>query len=155
MLDLDMAARKSSSESKPRLLSGGNPQIPMGYGGKPVRAYLAAMPGWKQPVGEHLHHLITTAAPQVRQAVKWNSPFYGVQDRGWVLALHCLTTYVQVTFFNGSSLEPMPPVPSKDRNVRYLNVHEGEQIDDELFTSWVKQATALPGWMTADIRTNK
>ena len=137
---------------QPILLSGGNPQIPKGYGDEPVRAYLAAMPGWKRAVGEHLHRLTTSVLPQVRQAVKWNSLFYGVVGVGWFMALHCYARFVKVTFFNGSLLQPLPPVSSKDKNVRYLNVYEGDAIDEGLFISWVKQASALPGWISADIR---
>jgi len=150
-----MVGKKRPTNTQATLLSGGNPQIPMGYGDQPIQAYLAAMPGWKRGVGEHLHQLTITAAPHVSKAIKWNSPFYGVAGIGWFMALHCLTNYVQVTFFNGTLLQPMPPIPSKHNNVRYLNLYEADKIDEALFTDWVKQASGLPGWLSSDIRIKK
>lgn len=128
-----------------RLLAGGNPQIAKGDGDEPVRAYIAAMPGWKRAVGERLDAIITRTVPGVRKAVRWNSPFYGAPEAGWFVSYHCFTKYVKVTFFDGSSLDPVPPVESKDANVRYLHVDE-EGLDEDQFTSWVRQAAALPGW---------
>jgi hypothetical protein len=138
-------ATKPSSVA-PKLLSGGNPQIPKGDGEAPVKAYLAAMPGWKRTVGRRLDGLIVRAVPKVQKAVRWNSPFYGVEGRGWFLAFHCFTRYVKVTFFRGTSLRPMPPGPSKDENTRYLDVYEGGIEDEARFVDWVKQASRLPGW---------
>lgn len=130
---------------KPRLLAGGNPQIAKGEGEAPVEAYIAAMPGWKREVGRRLDALITRAVPGVRKAVKWNSPFYGVQGRGWFLSLHCFTSYIKVAFFRGTSLRPVPPGDSKHAEVRYLDLHEGE-LDEAQVGAWVEQAAALPGW---------
>ena len=130
---------------RPVLLAGGNPQIPRGDGDGPVAAYLEAMPGWKQAVGRRLDALVVAALPGVRKAVRWNSPFYGVDGRGWFLSLHCFTKYVKVTFLNGGSLRPLPPVESKQPAVRSLHVHEGEAIDESLFVDWVRQASELPG----------
>jgi hypothetical protein len=130
----------------PKLLSGGNPQIPKGEGDAPVQAYIAAMPGWKQAVGRRLDDLIAAAVPEVRKAVKWNSPFYGAAGReGWFLSYHCFTKYVKVTFFRGTSLDPMPPGTSKHPEVRYLDIHEDEPFDAEGFSEWVRQASRLPG----------
>jgi hypothetical protein len=137
--------RRSPRAAKPRLLSGGNPQIPKGDGDGPVQAYLAAMPGWKQEVGRRLDALVERAVPGVRKAVRWNSPFYGVEGRGWFLSFHCITRYVKVALFRGASLRPMPPVASKQAQVRYLHVHEGDRIDAELVGAWIRQAAALPG----------
>ena len=130
-----------------KLLSGGNPQIAKADGDAPVQQYIRAMPGWKRDVGERLDALIGKAVPNVRKAVKWNSPFYGIEGRGWFLSFHVFTRYVKVTFFRGASLEPPPPGPSKDKNTRYLDVYEGE-LDEVQFAKWVKQAAALPGWMS-------
>jgi len=124
----------------------GNPQIEKEDGDAPVQAYIAAMPGWKREVGEQLDALIERIVPDVRKAVKWNSPFYGVEGRGWFLSLHCFTKYVKVAFFRGSSLKPVPPGKSKQKEVRYLDVHEGDDLDEAQMTRWVKQAAALPGW---------
>ena len=129
----------------PVLLSGGNPQIPKGHGEAPVQAYIAAMPGWKQGVGRRLDELITTALPGVRKAVKWNSPFYGMQDGLWFLSFHCMTRYIKVAFFRGAELQPMPPVGSKQPLVRYLHVAEDGAFDEAQFTDWVRQASRLPG----------
>ncbi|WP_324751099.1 DUF1801 domain-containing protein [Sphingomonas sp. LY54] len=129
-----------------RLLSGGNPQIPKGDGDAPVQAYIAAMPGWKRAVGERLDALIADNVPDVRKAVKWNSPFYGVAGQGWFLSFHVFTHYVKITFFRGAALEPLPPGASKDAQVRYLDLREG-QFDEAQITDWVKQAAALPGWI--------
>lgn len=129
---------------KPKLLSGGNPQIAKGYGDEPVQAYIAAMPGWKSDLGKRIDDIIARTVPGVRKAVKWNSPFYGVADGTWFLSLHCFTKYVKVTFFRGTSLDPMPLGTSKHPQVRYLDIHEG-QFDEAQFTDWVKQAAALPG----------
>ena len=140
-------ARKPAKRTaaKPRLLSGGNPQIPKGDGDAPVKAYIAAMPGWKNAVGRRLDALIVRTVPGVRKAVRWNSPFYGVAGNGWFLSWHCLAKYVKVGFWRGASLRPAPPVESKMKDVRYLHLHEGESIDEAQFTDWVRQAAALPG----------
>lgn len=130
---------------KPKLLSGGNPQIAKANGDEPVQAYIAAMPGWKREVGRRLDALITRAVPGVRKAVKWNSPFYGVEEKIWFLSFHCFTKYVKVAFFRGAALEPLPPGESKQEHVRYLDVHEGDDLDEAQFSDWVKQAAALPG----------
>lgn len=136
-----------SAESKqPVLLSGGNPQIPKGDGDEPVEAYIAAMPGWKLGVGRHLDDLIRVAVPDVRKAVRWNTPFYGLEGNGWFVGFHCLTKYVKVAFFSGTQLVPVPPVASKSDDTRYWHVHENDRIDEEQFVSWVQQASRLPGW---------
>ncbi|AXS40408.1 DUF1801 domain-containing protein [Breoghania sp. L-A4] len=135
----------SRAAAQPVLLSGGNPQIPKGYGDGPVQAYIAAMPGWKREVGRKLNALIEQAVPGVAKAVKWNSPFYGLDDQGWFLSYHCYTKYVKVAFFRGSFLRPMPPGESKQENVRYLDIHEGDPIDEAQFLDWVRQASLLPG----------
>lgn len=130
---------------QPKLLSGGNPQIPKGDGDEPVQAYLAAMPDWKHDVGRRIDELVVVTVPGVRKAVRWNSPFYGVDGRGWFLSFHCFTRYVKVTFLNGAQLEPPPPVESRDPNVRYAHVGEGEALDEDRWASWIRQAADLPG----------
>ncbi|QDU22845.1 DUF1801 domain-containing protein [Urbifossiella limnaea] len=130
-----------------KLLSGGNPQIAKADGDAPVQAYIAAMPDWKSAVGKRLDALIETAVPGVFKAVKWNTPFYGVDGRSWFLGFHCFTKYVKVAFLFGAKLRPLPPVASKDPNARYLHVHEDGDLDEEQFAAWVKQAAALPGWV--------
>jgi hypothetical protein len=129
---------------EPTLLSGGNPQIPKGEGDAPVQAYIAAMPGWKSELGAKLDAIIEREVPGVHKAVKWNSPFYGVEPGLWFLSYHCFTKYVKVTFFRGTSLEPEPAGKSKHPEVRYLDIHEG-QFDEAQFADWVKQASLLPG----------
>ena len=129
------------------LLSGGNPQIAKGDGNAPVQAYIAAMPGWKRHVGKRLDALIEKSVPHVRKAVKWNSPFYGVEGQGWFLSFHVFTLYVKVGFFRGASLRPPPPGTSKDKNMRYLDIRENDELDEEQLSSWLKQAAALPGWV--------
>ena len=136
----------ATGRRKPVLLAGGNPQIAKADGDAPVRQYIAAMPGWKRDVGKRLDTLITRAVPGVRKAVKWNSPFYGIDGRGWFMSFHTFTRYVKVVFFNGASLRPMPPVPSKSEGARYAHINEGEPIDEAQMTAWVTQAAALPGW---------
>jgi hypothetical protein len=133
--------------TSPKLLSGGNPQIPKGDGDAPVQAYIAAMPGWKRAVGERLDRLIERTVPGVRKAVRWNSPFYGVEGQGWFLSLHCFNRYIKVAFFRGASLDPPPPVGSKDPNTRYFHINEGEPLDEARLADWIRQAAALPGWM--------
>lgn len=137
--------RSGSSDGAAVLLSGGNPQIPKGYGDEPVQRYIAAMPGWKRGVGERLDALIVRALPGVQKAVKWNSPFYGLEKDVWFLSFHCFTKYVKVAFFQGASLDPRPPGSSKQEKVRYLDIREDEAIDAAQFTDWVKQASRLPG----------
>lgn len=127
------------------LLSGGNPQIPKGYGDEPVQRYIGAMPGWKRGVGECLDALIVQAVPGVQRAVKWNSPLYGVEKDVWFLSFHCFDKYVKVAFFQGASLDPQPPGPSKQEKVRYLDIREDDAIDAAQVTDWVKQASRLPG----------
>ena len=131
-----------------KLLTGGNPQIAKGDGDGPVQAYIAAMPGWKSDVGRWLDALIARNVPGVRKAVKWNSPFYGVDGQGYFLGVHVFTNYVKVAFFQGSSLTPLPPGTSKQKDVRYVDIREDDKLDDKQMSTWVKQAAALPGWMT-------
>lgn len=141
------AATKSptSKATQPVLLSGGNPQIAKAYGDAPVQAYIAAMPGWKQAVGRRLDALIQQAVPDVDKAVKWNTPFYGFEGQGWFVGFHCITKYIKVAFFRGSSLRPLPPVESKQKDVRYLHIYEDGPFDEAQFVAWVKQASQLPG----------
>jgi hypothetical protein len=140
-------AAKKRAAAKPALLSGGNPQIAKADGDAPVQAYIAAMPGWKRDVGRRLDALIVRTVPSVRKAVRWNSPFYGMEGQGWFLSLHCFTKYVKVGFFRGSSLRPLPPGESKQKDVRYLDIREDEKIDEELVARWIWQASELPGWI--------
>lgn len=142
---LDATGDPIRGDGRVRLLSGGNPQIPKGDGDGPVQAYIAAMPTWKREIGRHVDALVERTVPEVRKAVRWNTPFYGVEGRGWFLAFHCITRYVKVTFFRGVMLDPMPPVASKHPDVRYLHIHEGEVIDDERLTRWIRRASQLPG----------
>jgi len=137
------AAKRGAA--KPKLLSGGNPQIAKGYGDAPVQAYIAAMPGWKRDVGRRLDVLIVRTVPGVHKAVKWNSPFYGFEGEGWFLSFHVFTRYVKVTFFRGASLRPVPPGESKHKTVRYFDIHEDEELDEAQLAAWVKQASKLPG----------
>jgi hypothetical protein len=136
---------QSSESGKPALLSGGNPQIPKGWGDAPVQGYIAAMPGWKSDVGRRIDAIVARTVPGVRKAVKWNSPFYGMEDQSWFLSFHCFTKYVKVAFFRGASLQPLPPGKSRQKEVRYLDIHEDDRIDEALLASWVKQASELPG----------
>jgi hypothetical protein len=143
--------RKTASNSQPRkvakpaLLAGGNPQIAKADGDAPVQAYIAAMPG-KRDVGRRLDGLIVRTVPGVRKAVKWNSPFYGIEGRGWFLSFHCFTKSIKVAFFRGTSLRPVPPGESKHKEVRYLNIHQNDRFDEALMATWVMQSAALPGW---------
>lgn len=144
----DAKPRKPLPKAKPgdvTLLSGGNPQIAKGYGDAPVQAYIAAMPGWKSAVGRRLDTLIERTIPGVSKAVKWNSPFYGVEQGRWFLGLHVFEKYIKIAFFNGTSLDPMPPVASKQKNVRYFHIHENDELDEAKFADWVEQASKLPG----------
>jgi hypothetical protein len=131
--------------TEPRLLAGGNPQIPKGEGNAPVQAYLDAMPGWKQRVGIMIDTLVERTVPSARKAVKWNTPLYGVDEGHWFLAFHCYEKYVKVTFFRGASLHPLPPGASKQAEVRHLDIRELDTIDEKIFASWIKQASELPG----------
>ena len=142
---VNVAKRTGRAAAKPVLLAGGNPQIAMADGDAPVRAYLAAMPGWKSEVGRHLDALIVRNVPHVRKAVKWNSPFYGIEGQGWFLNFHCFTKYVKVAFFRGTSLRPLPPGESKSKDTRYLDIREDDQFDEAQLAAWVKQASQLPG----------
>ncbi|GAD59450.1 DUF1801 domain-containing protein [Brevundimonas sp. BAL450] len=132
-------------DPSPRLLSGGNPQIPKGYGDAPVQAYIAAMPGWKSDVGRRLDAIITGAVPDVRKAVKWNSPLYGMDGETWFLSFHCFDRYIKIAFHRGADLKPLPPVASKQVHIRYLHVPEDGTLDEEQFADWVAQAARLPG----------
>jgi len=143
------AKRGDASEAKPvKLLSGGNPQIAKADGDAPVRAYIAAMPDWKRDLGKRLDALIVRSVPDVRKAVKWNSPFYGIEGQGWFLSFHVFTRYVKVTFFRGTSLRPVPPGgTAKSNDARWIDIHESEDLDESQIATWVKQAAALPGWV--------
>ncbi len=137
--------RANGSSTKPVLLSGGNPQIARADGDAPVQAYIAAMPGWKSDVGGRLDALIVRIVPGVRKAVRWNSPFYGIEDQGWFLSYHVFTRYVKVTFLRGAALRPVPPGSGKDKDSRWIDIYEGE-FDVEQMAVWIRQATAIPGW---------
>ena len=137
------AARRVAA--KPRLLSGGNPQIAKADGDAPVQAYIAAMPGWKSDVGRRLDALIVRTVPGVHKAVKWNSPFYGIEGQGWFLGIHCFAKYVKVAFFRGATLRPIPPGESKQKEVRYLDIYEDGELDEAQLAAWVKQASQLSG----------
>ena len=137
----------SRTGAKVVLLSGGNPQIAKADGDAPVQAYIAAMPGWKRDLGKRLDAIIVRAVPKVRKAVKWNTPFYGIDGNGWLLGFHVFTSYVKIAFFYGTSLRPIPPGESKQKDVRYLDIHEDDDLDEAQLTKWVKQAVALPGWI--------
>jgi hypothetical protein len=137
----------TQNAKKAVLLSGGNPQIAKADGDAPVQAYIKAIPGWKRDVVKRLDGLIVRTVPNVRKAVKWNSPFYGIESQGWFLSFHCFTRYVKVAFFRGASLRPVPPGASKDKNTRYLDIHEGDELDEAQMAKWVKQAAALPGFL--------
>jgi hypothetical protein len=137
-------ARAKGKAAKPVLLSGGNPQIAKADGDAPVKAYIAAMPGWKRAVGRRLDALVVRTVPHVQKAVRWNSPFYGVEGRGWFLSFHTFTNYVKVTFFRGTSLRPVPP-GGTDKDARWIDVRE-EDLDEAQMSAWVKQASAVPGW---------
>ncbi len=139
------ATAKRTPAKKPKLLSGGNPQIAKGAGDAPVQAYIAAMPGWKRDIGRRLDALIARAVPGIAKAVKWNSPFYGVTDGAWFLSFHCFNRYGKVAFFRGAALRPMPSGTSKHKDVRYLDIHEHDDLDEAQVTAWVKQASKLPG----------
>jgi hypothetical protein len=132
---------------KPKLLSGGNPQIPKGEGDAPVRAWIAAVPGWKSAAARRLDRLVEKTVPGVTKAVKWNSPFYGVDGHGWFLSFHVFTKYIKVTFFRGAQLDPLPPVGSKDPNTRYVHIEEDKPVDEKQLADWIRQAAAIPGWM--------
>ena len=137
--------RKSTTAAEPKLLSGGNPQIAKADGDAPVQAFIAAMPGWKHDVGRRLDALIVRTVPNVRKAVRWNTPFYGIEGQGWFLGFHCITKYIKVAFFRGTSLRPLPPGESKHSQVRYLDIHEHDPLDEAQLAAWVKQASRLPG----------
>ena len=133
-------------EKAPTLLSGGNPQIAKADGDAPVQVYINAMPGWKRDLGKRLDALIVKNAPRVRKAVKWNSPFYGTEGKGWFVSFHVFARYVKVTFFQGTSLRPVP-AGGKSKEARWIDIHEGEDLEKTHIAMWVKQAAALPGWM--------
>lgn len=135
----------TKAPDEPKLLSGGNPQIAKGYGDGPIQAYIAAMPGWKSDVGRKLDALIVKTVPGVHKAVKWNSPFYGIEGDGWFLSYHCFAKYIKLTFFRGTSLDPVPPVASKTPETRYFHIHEGDDLDKTPLADWIRQASRLPG----------
>ena len=139
----------NKADKKPVLLSGGNPQIAKADGDAPVQAYIAAMPGWKSDLGRRLDDLIVRTVPNVRKAVRWNSPWYGIEGQGWFVSYHVFTRYVKVTFLNGASLQPVPPGSGKDPDSRWVDIYEGE-LDEAQLETWVRQSAALPGWQGFD-----
>ncbi|MBL4686438.1 MAG: DUF1801 domain-containing protein [Nannocystaceae bacterium] len=142
------SAKKKSAKKKVRLLSGDNPQIPKGDGAALVQAYIEAIPDWKRDVARRIDGLIERAVPGVAKAVKWNSPFYGIEGNGWFTGFHCFKKYIKVNFFRGGQLDPMPPVTSKDPETRYVHYYEDDEPDDAQMVDWMRQAAALPGWMS-------
>jgi len=146
-------SQSRTSAAQPRLLSGGNPQIAKAEGDAPVQAYIAAMPGWKRDLGCRLDALVVRNVPGVEKAVKWNSPFYGVEGMGWFLSFHVFIRYVKVTFFRGTALRPVPPGGTQE-DARWIDVHEGE-LDEKQMADWIRQATAIPGWETGKTTAKK
>jgi hypothetical protein len=140
------ATKLKGAAAKPVLLAGGNPQIAKADGDAPVQAFIAAMPGWKRDVGRRLDALIVRTVPRVHKAVKWNSPFYGVEGQDWFLSFHCFAKYVKVAFFRGTSLRPLPPGESKHKEVRYVDIHEDDKLDEKQLATWIRQAASIPGW---------
>lgn len=140
-----MTSKATPKSTEPKLLSGGNPQIAKGYGDEPVQAYIAAMPGWKSDVGRRLDDLVMRTVPGVAKAVKWNTPLYGIEGQGWFLGVHCFNRYVKLTFFRGSSLDPVPPESSKIAETRYFHIHETDEWNEAQLQSWIRQASLLPG----------
>lgn len=134
-----------TASSGPRLLSGGNPQIPKGYGDAPVQAYLDAVPGWKREIARRLDALVERSVPGVSKAVKWNTPLYGVEEGSWFLAMHCFERYLKLTFFRGAALNPPPAHASKTPDVRYHHLHEHDPFDEAQLADWIAQASRLPG----------
>ena len=143
--EVEKKAVAKGSDAKPVLLSGGNPQIAKSDGDAPVQAYIAAMPGWKSDLGSRLDALIAREVPNVRKAVRWNSPFYGIKGQGWFVSYHVFVQYVKVTFFRGASLETVPPGSGKVKDPRWVDIYEGE-LDEEQMAEWIRQAAAIPGW---------
>ncbi len=140
------SGKRNQNDGQPVLLSGGNPQIPKGDGDGPVQAYIAAMPGWKSDLGRRLDVLIEQNLPNVMKAVRWNSPFYGIDGQGWLVSFHVLTRCVKVNFFSGASLQPVPPGAGKDPNARWIDIHENDDLDEAQMTDWLRQAAKLNGW---------
>ncbi|MEM9480118.1 MAG: DUF1801 domain-containing protein [Verrucomicrobiota bacterium] len=138
-------ARKAPRSKTPKLLTGGNPQIGKADGDAPVQEYIAAMPEWKSEIGQRIDALIVDSVPKVQKAVRWNTPFYGIEGKGWFMSFSCLTKYIKVAFHNGRSLDPIPPVESKHETVRYFHIFEGDELDEKQFKRWVKQSSKLPG----------
>jgi hypothetical protein len=141
------AKARKAAKGKVVLLSGGNPQIAKGDGDAPVQAYIAAMPGWKRAVGERLDALVVRSVPNVKKAVKWNSPLYGMEGKGFFLGVHVYARYIKLAFFKGAQLKPPPPGESKQKEVRYLDLHEDDELDEKQLSRWLKQAAAVPGWV--------
>ena len=137
--------KELSVAAKPKLLAGDNTQIAKGYGDAPVQAYLSAIPGWKGDVGRRVDAIIMRTVPGVRKAVKWNTPFYGVENGIWFLGFHCMAMYIKVAFFRGTKLRPVPPGDSTQKEVRYLHIHEDRQLNESQFIAWEKPASRLPG----------
>jgi hypothetical protein len=142
------AKAKSSKKARSKvvLLSGGNPQIAKAEGDAPVKAYIAALSGWQRDAAKRLDALVVRILPGVKKAVKWNSPFYGVEGNGWFMGVHVFAKYLKVAFFYGAALRPVPPVESKDKNTRYAHIHEGDTLDEAQWQTWLSQAAAMPGW---------
>jgi hypothetical protein len=141
------AVARNGQSKKPTLLAGGNPQIAKAEGDAPVQAYIAAMPGWKSALGKRLDTIIERTVPKVRKAVKWNSPFYGIEGQGWFLSFHVFTRYVKVTFFRGAALKPLPPGgTARSKESRWIDIHEGDTLDEKQLAGWIEQAAAMPGW---------
>ena len=142
------AVAKKAPAKKPKLLSGGNPQIAKGDGDAPVQAYIKAIPGWRSAAFKRLDQLVERTVPGVKKAVKWNSPFYGVEGQGYFMSAHCFAKYIKVAFFFGVKLEPALPVGSKDPNARYFHIYEDEAPSEKQMADWMRQASAVPGWLT-------
>ena len=135
----------TGKSGEPKLLSGGNPQVAKGYGDEPVQAYIAAMPGWKSDVGRMLDDLVVRTVPDVAKAVKWNTPLYGIEGKGWFLGVHCFNKYVKLTFFRGSLMDPVPPESSRTPETRYFHFYEADTWNEAELKSWIRQASLLPG----------
>ena len=110
-----------------------------------VAAFIGALPGWKREVATRIDRIIEREVPDVRRAVKWHAPFYGVEGQGWFASISPLSKAIKLTFTRGTALDPMPPGGTRDDS-RWLDLDSVDALDEDQLAAWVRQAAALPGW---------
>jgi hypothetical protein len=141
------AANSNVATTLPAAMTGRASPAKAAVGDKPVFAYISSLPQPQRSIAERVDTLAAKALPDLRRSVKWGMAWYGVGD-GWCFACGGFVGHVKLTFGRGTSLTPVPPVSpiGMGKNSRGVDLESLDDIDERQLASWMKQATAMPGF---------